>query len=135
MVALAAHAALTAEQSFRDRVKAAAVQTALQVSGETGGAEISYKSALRQNYAALILAGTVDYQSVVWAVAANGTILGAYTAGAVEAHPAWDPPVVGKAGDPDGISDSDIEYVLTTVWDDLCGSARVEDQPAAPVAL
>lgn len=134
MTALAAHAALTTEPTFRDRVKAAAVQAALAISGEAGGAEISYKSALRQNYAGLILAGTTDFQSIVWAVAANGTILGSYTAGAVEAHPGWDPPVVGKVGDPDGISDSDIEYVLTTVWDDLCGSARVAD-PVEQVAL
>lgn len=107
---LSAHAAVVKDAAFRERVQAAIVQAAINISGEVAGTTIPFKSQLRQNFAGLVLAGQVDMTSVIWAVSANSTILSEYAQGGVAAVP-----------------DGDIEFVVATVWDDLSGAARQPD--------
>lgn len=98
------------DNEFRGRVAAAAVGTALAVLGEEGTAgqspdALSARSQLAQRVLANPLAAV---EPLSWAVAANSTV----SAAAAE-------------GGASSVSDSDIEYVLTQVWDDVSGASSV----------
>jgi hypothetical protein len=122
---LAKHAQLVNESAFRTRVEAAAVQAAVNVSGESTN-QTDAKSMVRQMYAQKVLNGQADLTSIVWAVAANPSLLQAYSE---SEHLAWTPPV---PADQSTISDGDIEYTISTVWDDLSGAAKIPVYVPAP---
>jgi hypothetical protein len=117
---LSKHAQLVEEPAFRTRVHAAAVQAAVNVSGESTD-PMDAKKVVRQLYAEKVLNGQVALDSIVWAVATNPSILQQY---ADSEHLAWSPPVPADQGE---ILDGDIEYTMSTVWDDLSGAAKIPE--------
>lgn len=104
---LAQAVTLANDQTFIDRVTAAAVAAALQIQGEAPG-NTPTRAAKRSDLATAVLADPAGQSSrFARAVAANSTIQSSGT----EA--------------PDG----DIEFVIAAVWDDLAG-VRYEDTQA-----
>lgn len=108
---LSAQASLAANPSFRSRVFAAAVKSALQIVGEPNGGvgqPTAAESARRQQLGLAVLRAA--WLAEPWAsafasaVAANATILATYAAS-------------GEAS----ISDADIEFAVNAAWNDIAG--------------
>lgn len=108
-MALIDQATLAEDATFVARVQMAAVQAALQIVGEdgTGDPALSYR---RQSLGITVLQRPVEMAlRFAWAVAAN--------------------PVITTDS-----SDSDIQYTVTTIWNDLAGVTSVEMPGGVPLA-
>lgn len=97
-------AALAADQTFRDRVRVALATAAVQVMGEAKGEYSDTEYGKRQALAYQVLqaaAGGMWLEAFVWATVQNAAITGASL-------------------------DSDIQFQVNAVWDDLSG-VRIND--------
>jgi hypothetical protein len=90
---------LARDGDFQDRVAMAAVIAAQAVSGEDQGTRNAGQATLRGQLATSVLNNVSEHtQAFAWSVAANPAI----TAGS---------------------SDSDIQYTVNSVWDDVSGAS------------
>lgn len=90
-------ATLAAEVSFQLRVRVAVVSAAKDVMGESKGSKTDAAFAKRQSFAHVVLSNSAGYlDRFVWAVVAN--------------------PAITATSD-----DSDIQFTVNSVWDDLAG--------------
>lgn len=97
-------AALAANQTFRDQVRVALATAAIQVMGEDQAAYSDTKFGKRQALAYEVIRAAFDgawLEAFVWAVAQNGAITSTSL-------------------------DSDIQFQVNAVWDDLSG-VRITD--------
>lgn len=96
-MALADNATLAIDATFRNKVRAAALNAALAVVGETpSGNGIRDERRYTLGMLVLVDGGAAKLDAFAWAVASFGTITGAST-------------------------DSDIQFVVNSIWNDLAG--------------
>lgn len=99
---------LAKDEEFHGRVAAAITAAALDVAGERDTQRTFNVRQRRQLLASKVLADpAAEAPRFAWALAANPTIQGS------------------GAGGQASVSDNDIAYVVTSVWDDLSGASEV----------
>jgi hypothetical protein len=103
-VAYTAQATLASDQAFRDKVRVALATAAVEVMGEAEGSYSNAQFGKRQALAHSVLTSAASgmwLEAFVWGVVANVAIT-------------------------DQSSDSDIQFTVNSLWDDIAG-VRITD--------